>query len=865
MFKTLRTAFVAVILPVFAGPAAFAEPASFFQVEGVEYDPSVTVFEDHAGYEIGERVVRYDDLLNYVRHLADTSDRLSVTEIGRSHQGRPILKFTITSPENHARLEEIRDAHLARLRGNAPADAAPIVVWINYGVHGAETSSMDAAIPFLHHFAAARGEAIEETLANTVILATVTHNPDGHARRIDHVERFSSRVPVTDEAHEIHNLWGLARVNHYGFDLNRQWLLLTQPEAVAITSAWQAWKPMVTGDYHEMGHNSPYYFHPGVETRRNPLINVRARELTYEIARRHAAFMDSEARLYATQEVFDNFYIGKGSTYPQLSGSLGILFEAGAARGGQIMSEHGLVTNADNVRTQFRTALTTIQGALDIRDELIAFQRDFFAENARQAAAANAQAWVFTAPGDPERARRFVRLLRTHGIEVYHAARDIRASSGTYAAGESFVVPARQLQHRLIRGIFERFTQFEENVFYDVSGWTLPLAYNLQYDGLPGGMFQSLPLGERAEGAFQSAPAPERAPYGYVFDWSHSFAPRALPRGLEAGLMARAASEPFTLVTTEGDREFGRGSVFVPLARQDKTPSQIHAIMETIAREDGVPVAAAATGLTRNIVRDLGAWNVFRTLAAPTVVIAFDDGISWNDAGEMWWTLDHQHEMGVLMVPKSRLARLDWTNYTHLILPGGNAALDDATKDVVMRWVRGGGTLIATRQGAQWAERNLLDITASEPQAEPRDPALRLNFSDMQVRDAEHILAGAIFETDLDVSHPIGWGYQARRLPVNRNTPFTLSRPDDPFSVPVQYAPRPLMSGYASQRRLTEIAGTPAVTVHRPGRGAVILFADNPVFRATYPGTERLLMNAIFFSTLMNPSRGLYEDGTDLN
>ncbi|KAA5804692.1 peptidase [Alkalicaulis satelles] len=865
MIKTWRAALTALTAIAFATPAALAEPASFFQVEGVEYDPAVTVFEDHAGYEIGERVVGYEDLLGYVRYLAQASDRLIVNEIGRSHQGRPILKFTITSPENHARLDEIRAAHLARLRGDAPADAAPIVVWINYGVHGAETSSMDAAIPFLHHFAAARGEEIEETLANTVILATVTHNPDGHARRIDHVERFSSRVPVTDPAHEIHNLWGLARVNHYGFDLNRQWLLLTQPEAVAITTAWQSWKPMVTGDYHEMGHNSPYYFHPGVETRRNPLINVRARELTYEIARRHAAFMDSEARLYATQEVFDNFYIGKGSTYPQLSGSLGILFEAGAARGGQIMSEHGLVTNADNVRTQFRTALTTVQGALDIRDDLIAFQRDFFAENARQAARANAQAWVFTAPGDPERARRFVRLLRTHDIEVYAAARDIRASRGAYRAGESFIVPARQLQHRLIRGIFERFTEFEENVFYDVSGWTLPLAYNLQYDALPGGMFSPLPLGDLAEGAFQSAPAPDRAPYGYVFDWSHTFAPRALNRVLEAGLMARAAREPFTLVTTQGDREFGRGSVFVPLARQDQTPSQIHALMETIAREDGVPVAAAATGLTRNIGRDLGAWTVFRTLTAPKVVIAFDDGISWNDAGEMWWTLDHQHEMAVLLVPASRLARLDWTNYTHLILPGGNPSMDDATKDILSRWVRSGGTVIGARQGAQWAERRLLDIEAPEPARPENDSPLRLDFNQMQVRDAEHILAGAIFETDLDVTHPIGWGYGARKLPVNRNTAFTLTRPDDPFATPVQYAQNPLLSGYASRHRLEEIAGTPAVTVRRQGRGSVILFADNPVFRATYPGTERLLMNAIFFSSVMDGSRGLYEDEAELN
>jgi len=329
--------------------------------------------------------------------------------------------------------------------------------------------------------------------------------------------------------------------------------------------------------------------------------------------------------------------------------------------------------------------------------------------------------------------------------------------------------------------------------------------------------------------------------------------------------MARAASEPFTLVTAQGDQDFARGSVFVPLARQDMTPSQIHAVMETIAREDGVPVAAASTGLTRNTGRDLGAWNVFRTLTAPSVVIAFDDGISWNDAGEIWWTLDHQHQMAVLLVPKSRLSSLDWSRYTHLILPGGNASLDDATKAAVNRWVRGGGTLVATRQAAQWAERSLLEIEAADTQETPSETPQRLNFSEMQVRDAEHILAGAIFETDLDVSHPLGWGYQARRLPVNRNTSFTLTRPTDPYAVPVQYAERPLMSGYASQRRLDEIAGSPAVSVYRRGSGAVILFADNPVFRGTYPGTERLLMNAVFFSSLMNASRGTYQDTDGLN
>jgi hypothetical protein len=320
-----------------------------------------------------------------------------------------------------------------------------------------------------------------------VIVFTVAFNPDGHARRIDHVETFWSYADNTDPNDAAHNLWVEARTNHYWFDLNRQWLLLTQPESQAWIRQWHRWKPMVSADYHEMGSNSPFYFHPGEELRRNPLIPERARELTQGIGERHAAFLDSEARLYTTEEGFDNFYIGKGSTYPQINGSLGILFEAGAARGGAIMTERGLVETADNVRTQFRTALTTIQGSLDLRDEITAYQRDFFAENARQADLGGRTGWVFTAEGDPERAARFVRLLRMHDIEVSRLTAAITVEGRTYEAGQSYYVPTAQTNNRMIRGIFEQVTEFEENIFYDVSGWTLPLAYDLEYAPVRGG------------------------------------------------------------------------------------------------------------------------------------------------------------------------------------------------------------------------------------------------------------------------------------------------------------------------------------------------------------------------------------------
>ncbi len=830
-------------------------------MDGVTYDASVPAFEDHAGYEIGERPVRYGDMVSYLRRLADSSDRISVETIGYSHERRPILTLTVTSPENHANLDSIRETHLERLEGRAAPDSAPMVLWINFGVHGAETSGMEAAVPTLYHYAAAQGPEIEAQLDDALILFTVAFNPDGHARRIDHVETFWSYADNTDINDAAHNLWTEARTNHYWFDLNRQWLLLTQPESQAWIRQWHRWKPMVSADYHEMGSDSPFYFHPGEELRRNPLIPERARELTLGIGERHAAWLDSEARLYTTEEGFDNFYIGKGSTYPQINGSLGILFEAGAARGGAVMTERGLVETADNVRTQFRTALTTIQGSLDLREEITAYQRDFFAENARQAERGGRTGWVFTAEGDPERAARFVRLLRMHDIEVTRLTSDLTVDGRTYEAGASYYVPTAQTNNRMIRGIFEQVTEFEENIFYDVSGWTLPLAYDLEYAPVRSGMFSAAPTGEPADGAFESAPAPDRAPYGYVFDWSHTYAPRALNRILAADLMARAAMEETVVTTTSGDIELGRGAVFVPLARQDTTPAEIHAIMETLAAEDGVPVYAATSGLTPVTGRDLGATGIFRTLEEPRVVLAYDGGLSRYDVGEVWWTLDYRHRMPVTIVHKDDLGRLDWTEYTHLVLVGGNAALSERMTEAVQDWIRGGGTLIATRDGARWAEGEILGREREEDDEEEadNDAPERLDFAEMDLRDAEHVIGGAIFAADLDITHPLGFGFANRELPVHRNESFTLMRPEgDPYAVPVQYTNDPLLTGYASQRRQEEIAGTPSVVSQRMGRGAVILMADNPVFRGTYPGTEKLLMNAIFFSGLIDRPRGDY-------
>ncbi|MEO1309900.1 MAG: M14 family zinc carboxypeptidase, partial [Pseudomonadota bacterium] len=369
---------LSLLAAAFLALPAVAAPIDYFRADGVSYREDVPTPEERLGHELGDKPVRHDVMVAYLKELADLSPRITHKVLGYSHEGRPILGFVVTSEENHENIDAIRAAHLNRLDPeNADADG-PAVVWLNYGVHGAESSGMDAAIPVLYHLAAAEGASVDRTLDETVVLMVAIFNPDGHSRRVNHVYQHLPATEVTNPDHEAHRLWTEARVNHYWFDLNRDWLLLTQPESRAWIGFWHEWKPNVSADFHEMGSDSTYYFHPGEPKRRNGLIPDAVPRFLAGLAEGHRAALDKRDELYFSEEGFDNFYIGKGSTYPSVNGSVGILFEAGAARGGAIEGSVGVRRYEENIRLHFDTSLSTIEGARKARSELLAYQRSFF-------------------------------------------------------------------------------------------------------------------------------------------------------------------------------------------------------------------------------------------------------------------------------------------------------------------------------------------------------------------------------------------------------------------------------------------------------------------------------------------------------
>ncbi|MEM1262759.1 MAG: M14 family zinc carboxypeptidase [Pseudomonadota bacterium] len=842
----------------------------------ITFDESIPTPAEFLGFELGDAPVRHHQLVDYVRHVAALSDRLTVETIGYSHERRPILFVVATSTNNFERIDEIKAQHVALTEpgsGQGVSDSMPVVTWVNYGVHGSESSSLDASLPFVYHLAAAQGEAIERVLDESVVLVTTVYNPDGHAQRISWEEAYGSQRRIADPAHIEHTSdWRFARTNHYFFDLNRQWLLLTQPEARAWMRKWHEWRPNLTVDYHEMGSNNTYYFHPGVATRTNPLAPERAEELMAEVVRTSEDFLDSEGRLYYHAEGFDNFYVGKGSTFPLVNGGVGILYEASSTRGREIETPNGLRTFRENIRKHYKTSVASMEGAVNLRRPFLEYQRDFYASALNEANISATDAWVFSAPGDPARLHFFADLLNYHRIKTHRLSRDVTVDGTRYNAADSLIVPVAQPQYRLIRSIFETLTEFEDSTFYDVSTWTLPPAFGLDYAGLSGRAFRANLVGDEYAPPAPVAVAPDESAYAYVFEWGPYHAPRALQRILENGLLARVATKPINVATTKGERSLPVGSIIVPLDRQTRLPADIYTLMRTIAAEDGITVHAMTSGRSTT-----GSSNVniggpaAKPLKVVNALLVIDTDISLYDAGEIWHLTDLRMQMPITLRPRDDLASIDWNRYTHIIFPSGNyEGFEPPWANRLRTWVAEGGTVIGMRESVDWVRTmtlNWIDPTdieavaaaqaeakqkAAEDKAKAKDIERRA-YEDKAYGEALKLVGGAIFTADLDTSHPLGFGYSDRGLFLHKNVAKPMTQTDNPFGTVIAYTDDPVYSGYVSDENRTALAGTPALIAERSGAGSVILFADNPNFRGYWYGTNKLFLNALFFSTLFDP------------
>lgn len=833
----------------------------YYLPDGVTYNSEIPTPKSVLGTEVGEWHVRHDQLVNYMYAVAEASDRVTISEYARSHESRPLLMLTITSPENHRNIDKLKREHVqltdASSSGNLDISKMPAVITLSYSVHGNEPSGSNSSLVTVYHLAAAQGKEIEDALKNTIILIDPSINPDGLSRFAQWANQHKSlNKLVTDPAsREYNEVWPGGRTNHYWFDLNRDWLLVQHPESKGRIAKFHEWKPNILTDHHEMGTNATFFFQPGIPSRTHPLTPERNQLLTASIAEYHAEELDKIQSLYYSQESFDDFYYGKGSTYPDVNGSIGILFEQASSRGHAQESIHGVVKFPFTIRNQFTAALSTIKATQAMREELLGHMRQFYQEKAEAARASSIKAYVFGETADQARTQHLAEMLNRHQIKLYELKKDLNANGESFKAGKAFVVPTNQKQYQLITAVFERRTEFTDSLFYDVSAWTMPYAFNLPFAELGSREFNSDLQGSQFSGTpkMDGTVIGGRSSYAYVFEWDEYYAPKAVYKLLSHGVRAKVASQPFTSATSQGTRDFDYGTIMVPMGVQDDQ-AKTHKLIQEVAKENGLDVYAVSTGLTPKGM-DLGS-NNFENLVEPKVAMIGGSGTNGYEIGEAWHLLDQRYHMPLSIVEQDdiRGSRLD--RYNVLVISGyGYGDLSTSTVDEIKRWVRNGGTLIAYKYGISWAkQQGLANVEFVESNDNGDNSAEIRPYVKQSSDSGAGVIGGAIFNTKIDLTHPMGYGFNDDDLTVFRNSTQFLHKGKNPYSNPVVYTDSPLASGYISDENLEKLKNSAAVVISRYGGGKVITMTDNPNFRAFWYGTNKLFANAIFFGHTISGS-----------
>ncbi|WP_194850806.1 M14 family zinc carboxypeptidase [Nonlabens antarcticus] len=818
----------------------------YYLPSDVTYDSSIPTPEEVIGYVPGKWHVTHDKLVQYMTALAAASDRITIETRGKTFEDRPLILLTVTSSKNQGNLESIRQSHQDRIDGNGSSDGAPIVIYQGFSIHGNEPSGSNASLLYAYYLAAAQGPEIEQQLQNTIILLDPSFNPDGLQRFAGWVNQHKNKNITTDgNDREYDEAWPGGRTNHYWFDMNRDWLPVQLPESRARIASFNKWMPNILTDHHEMGTNSSFFFQPGIPSRTNPLTPQMNQDLTKEIGTYHAAALDKIGSFYYSEESFDDFYYGKGSTFPDVNGGIGILFEQASSRGHAQESVNGVLTFPFTIRNQFTAAMSTLAAANGMRSTILNYQAKFYKDAAKESKNGSI---IFGDSKDAGKTDAFAEVLLRHEIELKELTEDVKVDGKQYTKGHAYIIPTAQKKSRLINAMFQKTTTFTDSLFYDISAWTFPLAFNMDYSMSAGSGISSSPVtSSMIDGKFkiqksnQTKNTLTESSYAYLMEWNEYYAPKVLNDLLKDNIIAKVAMQPFEL----NGKSYDYGTIMIPVSRQPFTPAELRDRLNKHQMDTGVIIDAVNTGATMGI--DLGS-NSFVPLKDPKIALVIGNGIDPYDAGEIWHLMDQRYDISITKIELDRMSRADLSKYNTIIFPNTYGSPNKNVVESLKTWTRSGGTLIGYGNALRWmSSEKMLPVTFKSTE----NPAKNVTFEQRSDFSGAQVIGGSIFETKLDRSHPVAFGYKNSTLPIFRNSTMFIEADSTSYKNPIRYTDEPLMAGYSSKINLDAIKNTVPFQHNNYGRGEVIGFTDNTNFRAFWYGTNKLMMNAIFFGKAM--------------
>ena len=813
--------------------------------------------EQFLGYPLGTRFTPHYKVVDYFRQVATAVKNVKLEQYGSTYEGRPLIMAIVASPENYSRLEEIRQHSLdmSNAMGNGSGNQ-PVIVWLSYNVHGNEAVSTEAAMKTLYELADNGNAQTQQWLKNTVVIIDPCLNPDGRERYVSFYNSVRSLQPDVQRYSREHNEpWPGGRSNHYYFDLNRDWAWQTQKESEERVAKYNQWMPQVHVDFHEQEIEAPYYFAPAAEPF-HEVITPWQRQMQVMIGKNNAKYFDQQGWLYFTKERFDLFYPSYGDTYPMYNGAIGMTYEqGGSGRAGlAVLKKDGdTLTLAERINHHYATGMSTIEVASQNAGKIISEYVRYF-EAAKKTPRGVYKSYVVKA-GNMEKLHSLAALLRKNNIAFGFGAATGNATGLNYFTGkteafsisrEDLVISAYQPHSNMLRVLFEPVSHLSDSVTYDITAWALPYAYGLTSYAVK----QSLRPLTGAPEMPSNTPLSAQKPYAYLARWNSIRDAKFLASLLQKQVKVRFTEAPFTV----GGKDFAPGTLVITRSGNERKGGQFDELITTEANRLGILLDAVSSGFVDKGT-DFGSDKI-RFIKQPRIMMLTGDDASSLGVGEVWHFFEQQLHFPVTVVNERNMDAISWDQTDVLILPDGIYKIftDKAAAARLKEWISNGGKLIAMETaavqlaGADWG----IKLKKEEEQKEDDEKKAAAHpyeavkpYANRERESVKQFIPGAIYKVQLDVTHPLAFGYPAFYYTLKQDARLYEFIESGGWNVGVLKKDS-YLSGFVGADTRRQLKDGLLFGVKEMGEGEVVFLADDPLFRSFWENGKLLFSNAVF-------------------
>lgn len=815
--------------------------------------------KEHLGFEIGEdrKLADWGQITDYFRKLDRASDRITVTELGKSTEGRPFIMAIISAPENLARLERYRtiQKRLADPRGLSEAEARKLieegrtVVLLTCNIHSTEVASAQTAVEFAWRMATETSPRVQEILQNVILLLIPSLNPDGQQMVVDWYRKY---VGTPYEGSQLPWLYH----KYVGHDNNRDWYMFTQVETqLTVSRAHNAWHPQIVYDVHQMGMYGARMFVPPwidpIDPNIDPILVQGMNFLGMSIA---AALTAEGKKGVVTNAIYDLWTPARH--YQCYHGGLRILTESAsvklatpvdipfekleAGRGydpKQRSWNHpdpwrgGRWRLRDIVEYQLSAFFSLLETAARYRDR---FLYNFYLVGKR-AVERKEPPYAFIIPPeqrDRAAAAKLINVLRFGLVEIGRALEPFRAADQDFPAG-SYVIQLAQPYGPFAKTLLERQKYPDLREYpggppkrpYDVTAHTLPLLMGVKTIQVDEPFSVALEPVDKAE-----PPRGEvvgSSGHGYLIG----------PNGNnETAALFHLLKRRIKLYRLLGSGH-APGTAFIPAA------PRLEQELAEAARRFSVKIEAATepprgaalelrlprVALYRSYVASMDeGWTrwLFEQFEIPFVNV-YDKDIR---AGKL------ERRFDVVIIPDNSVQAIvqghrrgEPNSRAETVMPDEyTGGIGQEGVENLRAFAEAGGTVIALNGASQLVVEKF---------------NLGIKNALAGVSSREFYCPGSILSIELDTAHPIAFGME-REAPIwfEHSPAFEAGA----GAAVATYREEPLLSGWLLGGR--KLAGKAALLDLAAGKGRVILFGFRPQYRGQSYATFKMLFNALLYA-----------------